>query len=361
MAALTLRLPNLEGKANKRERAAVNKELYCLANGEEYVAAVSEANQNRRLVAKQAEEEEWSAQLKKEATAAAAAHVHDDEWLDSFTARLHWRGQVEGLFDEYATTFESELCNGLQYRTPQAIEEVLLAHVNLRNSPDAGANVGGGAGPAEGASVTPDGAALPTSLLSKVLAADLGCGTGLAGVHLRRHCRGRLVGCDLSRKMVAQAAEKRSSDGAPLYDELCADDAISFLHSRVPAASADLIVAADVLVYIHDLDDLFQAVARSLLDGGLFAFSTEAAWEHEVAAPASTSPAAAEPSARRSLPRWVERASGRVAHFERYVRQAVDSTRVLKIVSFTEMTIRNDAAKPIRGHLVVCEKGATPR
>lgn len=35
LAALRLRLPELEGKANKKERTAVNKEIYNLENAEE--------------------------------------------------------------------------------------------------------------------------------------------------------------------------------------------------------------------------------------------------------------------------------------------------------------------------------------
>ena len=39
MEVLKLRLPNLEGKANKKERTAVNKEIYALENDDAYVAA----------------------------------------------------------------------------------------------------------------------------------------------------------------------------------------------------------------------------------------------------------------------------------------------------------------------------------
>jgi len=39
LAALNARLPGLEGKANKKERTAVNKEIYALENHDEYVAA----------------------------------------------------------------------------------------------------------------------------------------------------------------------------------------------------------------------------------------------------------------------------------------------------------------------------------
>ena len=44
---------------------------------------------------------------------------------------------------------------------------------------------------------------------------------------------------------------------------------------REPPGSADLIVAADALVYIGDLAPLFAAVARGLTSDGLFAFSVE--------------------------------------------------------------------------------------
>ena len=39
LAALNARLPDLEGKANKKERTAVNKEIYALENDDAYVAA----------------------------------------------------------------------------------------------------------------------------------------------------------------------------------------------------------------------------------------------------------------------------------------------------------------------------------
>ena len=44
-------MPELEGKANKRERTAVNKEIYALENDEAYVAAVKAATQDGREAA----------------------------------------------------------------------------------------------------------------------------------------------------------------------------------------------------------------------------------------------------------------------------------------------------------------------
>jgi predicted TPR repeat methyltransferase len=45
--------------------------------------------------------------------------------------------------------------------------------------------------------------------------------------------------------------------------------------ARQPDASADLILAADVMVYVHDMAPLLVEVARVLAPGGLFAFTVE--------------------------------------------------------------------------------------
>ena len=46
--ALRVRLPELEGKANKKERTAVNKELYALENDDAYAAAVKRSKEGER-------------------------------------------------------------------------------------------------------------------------------------------------------------------------------------------------------------------------------------------------------------------------------------------------------------------------
>jgi predicted TPR repeat methyltransferase len=43
----------------------------------------------------------------------------------------------------------------------------------------------------------------------------------------------------------------------------------------LPGAGFDLIIAADVLVYIGNLAPLFTQIARVLASGGLFAFTAE--------------------------------------------------------------------------------------
>ena len=59
-----------------------------------------------------------------------------------------------------------------------------------------------------------------------------------------------------------------------LYDELACADIGAWL--ALQARMVDLAVAADVLVYFGDLDDLFAAVRHALRPGGWFCFSTEA-------------------------------------------------------------------------------------
>ena len=140
---------------------------------------------------------------------------------------------VKALFDQYAGHFDQHLAQVLGYRTPALIEAALARHVH-------GADLA---------------------------AVDLGCGTGLCAPFMRPRSA-RLVGVDLSERMLAQAR------ATGLYDELACADIGSYL-DRHPQAF-DLAVAADVLVYFGELDTLFGQVRGSLRAGGLFCFSTEA-------------------------------------------------------------------------------------
>jgi predicted TPR repeat methyltransferase len=96
---------------------------------------------------------------------------------------------------------------------------------------------------------------------------DIGCGTGLCGPLLRPFAR-RLDGIDLSAQMIEQARNRAC------YDRLAVGDFIAMLRD-VPAHSYDLVIAADVLVYVGALEKTFAAVAHALRPGGLFAFSVE--------------------------------------------------------------------------------------
>ncbi len=143
---------------------------------------------------------------------------------------------VERLFDAYAGDFDTHLVGTLGYR----------AHHELV---DRVQRCAGGSG--------------------FEAALDLGCGTGLCGPLLRPLAR-QLTGLDVSAVMLGRARD------SAVYDRLEQADATQFLVGT--AERFDLVVAADVLIYIGDPAPLFAAVARAM-PHGLFAFTAEAADE----------------------------------------------------------------------------------
>ncbi|WP_138472072.1 class I SAM-dependent methyltransferase [Poseidonocella sp. HB161398] len=135
---------------------------------------------------------------------------------------------VEALFDQYAPRFETSLVDQLGYRAP-----ALLA------------------------------AALPGRRFGRAI--DLGCGTGLAGEVLRPHC-GWLGGWDISAGMLALAGEKG------IYDALEKRD-LSQL--EIGPERYDLILAADVFIYLGALERILAWCAGALAPGGVLAFTVE--------------------------------------------------------------------------------------
>ena len=99
-------------------------------------------------------------------------------------------------------------------------------------------------------------------------ALDLGCGTGLCGPLLRPLAQ-RLVGVDLSAGMLQRA------HGRGYYDELVQADLAEHLHTMT--GPVDAIVAADVFIYIGDLQAVWAGVHRVLSPGGWLALSVEEA------------------------------------------------------------------------------------
>jgi predicted TPR repeat methyltransferase len=145
---------------------------------------------------------------------------------------------VTALFDQYAPRFDAALLDDLGYCAPA----LLLAAVV-------------GARTAVGRPAT----------FSRVI--DVGCGTGLAA-RAFSPIAGEIIGIDLSPRMIERAR------ATGLYAEVEVAEIVEGLAGR-PDASADLILAADVMVYVHDMTALLAEVARVLASGGLFAFTVE--------------------------------------------------------------------------------------
>ena len=138
---------------------------------------------------------------------------------------------VSATFDNFAPTFDAHL-RSLAYNAPQMLAALVQAHAN-----------------------------------ESLDVLDLGCGTGQCGLSLAQQKR-YLVGVDLSEKMLGQAR------ALGIYDELHLGEVHAWLRGS-PTARFDLVIAADVLIYIGALEDLFSETARNLRPGGWFAFSTE--------------------------------------------------------------------------------------
>jgi predicted TPR repeat methyltransferase len=98
-------------------------------------------------------------------------------------------------------------------------------------------------------------------------AIDLGCGTGLAATAFAREVD-HFIGIDLSPRMIEQAR------ATGLYRELEVSEMVDGLRGK-PAASADLILAADAMVYLSDLAPVMGEAKRLLAVGGLLAFTVE--------------------------------------------------------------------------------------
>jgi predicted TPR repeat methyltransferase len=176
-----------------------------------------------------------------------ALALDEDDLLGSGVrlARLGAGGEMSGsyiaaLFDDYADRFDTHLVDKLAYRGP----EIIVAAIEKACA---------GSGREHHFD----------------LALDIGCGTGLMAKAIWKSVDS-MHGIDISPRMI----EKARASGAYHHDHLHVGDATAFL-KEAQAASFDLLMAADVLVYMGDLKPLFKVAAQALAQQGLFAFTVQ--------------------------------------------------------------------------------------
>jgi len=160
---------------------------------------------------------------------------------------------------------------------------------------------------------------------------DLGCGTGLLGALLRHGAR-RLIGVDLSKRMLEKARARR------VYDELHEAELVAYL--RAHPAAFDVVTCADTFVYFGVLEEAFQASAAALRPGGFLAFSVEA------------EPAGAGENYRLNR-------HGRYSHRADYVRACLAAAR-LDVVDFRDAVLRKEAGGDVNGFIVLAKMGSDP-
>jgi predicted TPR repeat methyltransferase len=197
------------------------------------------------------------------------------------------RRYVESLFDDYAADFQGHVVGQLRYEGYRRLLQPLA---------DAGRQFH--------------------------YALDLGCGTGLCAPLLKPLAT-VIDGVDISQAMLAQARR------LGIYRALHHADITQYLEAFAEAAdkSADLVVAADVFIYVGDLNAVFRAVRRILAPAGSFVFTVEM--------PARGEGLQLQPSLR-------------YAHSEAYVRQLA-RTHDFKVESMFRAPIRHDQARPLDG------------
>jgi len=204
---------------------------------------------------------------------------------------------IRALFDGYAPRFEHHLVEGLAYIGPQLVRD-----------------------------------ALPGVPGRFAVALDLGCGTGLMGAALRDRI-GHLTGIDLSPGMLMLARAKAWRD-RPLYDRLIEGDLIAAL-ADMPGSSADLCLAADVLIYVADLAAFLAGIGRVLRPGGLCAVTVQS---HDG-------------------PGYVLGQDGRYAHAEAHIG-ARAAAAGLEILTSRPAAIRREGGHPVSGRVVVLRRTA---
>ncbi len=199
---------------------------------------------------------------------------------------------VRNLFDNYASYFEKHLTEYLNYRVPEKLREAVGEFVE--GQPD------------------------------HWLVLDLGCGTGLCG-KVFRDLAERLIGADLSPRMVEKSVSR------DVYDEVRQEDILDTL--RAFAGQTDLVVAADVFIYVGALEGVFEGASAALRPGGLFAFSVES----------------------RDGDGLRLEDSGRFAHSEAYIRGLAEENG-LSVIKAAETEIRNEFKKSIPGLIYVLRR-----
>ncbi len=191
---------------------------------------------------------------------------------------------VANLFDGYAENFDQHLTQVLEYKTPYELAQQLRMY-SAKNDFDA---------------------------------LDLGCGTGLCAVAFDGLFK-TMDGVDLSSKMVNKAQERG------MYRNLVTADIDTYLSKQ--GISYDLIICADVLVYIGDLSNVFEGVKRVIKDKGFFSFSVELSSEQRD---------------------FVLNTSMRYGHSKQYVQRLVEQNG-FKTINAQECQLRKDGEKWITG------------
>ena len=201
-------------------------------------------------------------------------------------------GYVRHLFDQFSIDYDARMLGQLSYQAPVILREL---------------------------------AALVIPGETQLAVLDLGCGTGLSGAAFKDRA-GHLTGIDLSPAMIEKARERG------VYDTLVVGD----IESGFGVAQYDLVVAADTLVYLGDLETAFDKVGAALKPAGKFLFTVEACETGFELGPKR---------------RW--------RHSESYLRQTA-ARHGFAVTGLMACVPRHEAQQPVPGFAVALTKENSP-
>ena len=147
----------------------------------------------------------------------------------------------------------------------------------------------------------------------------MGCGTGLIGKKIGAHCS-RLEGIDLSKDMLLEAEKKN------IYDKLYHSEIID--HLKDEELDFDFFIAADVFVYVGDLEDILGLIRHRNKRPGVLVFSTEHTQKDGF---------------------FLEK-SGRYSHSKKYVKRMCDKFNY-KLDHFEKVELRKEKDSVLEGGL----------
>lgn len=198
---------------------------------------------------------------------------------------------VETLFDQYAPRFDTHLTETLEYKVPAYMRDLYAQHK-------------------------------PGAKPQRIL--DLGCGTGLAAEQFA----GKdiwIEGVDISAGMLAEAKKKN------IYARLAQSDLQHYVE-RSPD-EFDLILAADVLIYLGDLAPVLAVIKKRLKRGGVFIFSVQKQDNEDV--------------------NFHLDSSHRFSYSHTYIQRALAGAK-LQLIAHDNRVLRRDQGRDVPGCIYLC-------
>lgn len=200
---------------------------------------------------------------------------------------------VTDLFNQYAQFYNRHVKEKLNYKVPELLRQAIGNYYQER--------------------------------LKTMQILDIGCGTGLCSIYFRELAQ-YLVGIDISIEMLLQAKALNA------YDALCCGNILQSIPGEAKACF-DLIIAADVLVYCGELEQIFNLCSTTIKVDGIFAFTVEQLGQAN----------------------YQLQKTGRFAHSAEYI-QTLAKKYNLVIVSQQNIVLRMQHNQPILGWLFLLVK-----